>query len=118
MKRISDFKEIYIHKGPVDGRKQINGLSAIVQSTMGLNPFSEGLFVFTSRRKNTIKLLYWNKSGFALWIHRLEKERFRWPIKMEGDVITLSPQQMEWLLEGYDLLRMKPHETLSFSSVC
>ena len=118
MKAVSEFDKIYLHKGPVDGRKQINGLAAIVQGSMGHNPFNEGLFVFTTRRKNTIKLLYWNKTGFSLWMHRLEEERFHWPKKMEEDVVSLSPQQLEWLLAGYDILRMKPHAKLAYASVC
>lgn len=117
MKSIHQFGSIFLHRAPVDGRKQINGLAAIVQCGMGHSPFSGSLFVFTTRRRDFVKLLYWNRSGFALWTHRLEKEKFRWPLKMEGDVITLSSQQLEWLIEGYDITRMKPHATLAFSAV-
>lgn len=116
MKNVHEFSEIYLHKAPVDGRRQINGLSAIVQASMGHSPFSGALFVFTSRRRDTVKLLYWNKSGFALWMHKLEKETFRWPRKMEGDTISLSPKELSWLLDGLDISRMKPHATLTFSS--
>lgn len=118
MKSISEFPEIHLHKSPVDGRKQINGLAAIVQGSMGLNPFGEALFAFTTRKRNTIKLLYWNKTGFSLWMHRLEEERFHWPKKLDGDVVSLTAQQLEWLLAGFDILRMKPHATLRYDSVC
>lgn len=117
MRSIREFPEIMLHKAPVDGRKQINGLTAIVHGVMEQDPFSSCLFIFTTKRRDVIKLLYWNKSGFALWIHRLEKEKFRWPSKMDGKTINLSPQQLEWLLEGYDLMRMKPHAALVYSSV-
>ena len=117
MRSIHDFDQIFMHKSPVDGRKQINGLAAIVEAAMGKCPFSGALFAFTTRRRDYIKLLYWNRSGFALWVQRLEKERFRWPRKFDGDVVTLSSQQLEWLLEGYDIMRMKPHAALNFSSV-
>lgn len=117
MRSIRDFGSIFLHKAPVDGRKQINGLAAIVESQMGQSPFGGALFVFTTKRRDFVKLLYWNKSGFALWMHRLEEEKFRWPKKMDGDVIALTPQQLEWLIEGYDIVRMKPHATLAYSAV-
>ena len=117
MKSIHDFGSIFLHKATVDGRKQINGLAAIVESAMGQSPFGGGLFVFTTRRRDYVKLLYWNRSGFALWMHRLEEEKFRWPTKMDGDVIALTSQQLEWLIEGYDIMRMKPHATLAYSAV-
>lgn len=117
MKRIQDFDEIFLHKAPIDGRRQINGLAAIVRGEMGQSPFSGSLFVFTTRRRDIVKILYWNKSGFALWMHRLEEEKFRWPLKMEGETITLSAQELGWLLDGYDITRMKPHQTLEYSSI-
>jgi len=117
MKSIHDFEEIFLHKAPVDGRRQINGLAAIVKSEMGQNPLSGGLFVFIGKRRDVLKLLYWNKSGFALWMHRLEEEKFRWPVKMEGDTIVLSAQELAWLLDGLDITRLKPHQTLEYSSI-
>lgn len=117
MRSVRDFGEIHLHKAPVDGRKQINGLAQIVQGAMGKSPFGGALYVFTTRRRDYVKLLYWNKSGFALWVYRLEEEKFRWPAKMDGDVIELSTQQLEGLLHGYDITPMKPHATLAYSAV-
>jgi transposase len=117
MKSPHSFGQIFLHKAPVDGRKQINGLAQIVQGAMDKSPFDGALFAFTTRRRDYVKLLYWNRSGFALWVMRLEEEKFRWPSKMEGDVVTLSASQLELLLEGYDILRMKPHQALAYSAV-
>ncbi len=117
MKSIFDFGSVFMHKTPVDGRKQINGLAIIVEGTMGQSPFSGSLFAFTTRRRDVIKLLYWDRTGFALWVKRLEKEKFRWPLKMEGDVVSLSIEQLSWLLDGIDITRMKPHATLAYSAV-
>jgi transposase len=114
---VRDFGEIFLHKAAVDGRKQINGLAQIVQGAMGKSPFGGALFVFTTRHREYVKLLYWNKSGFALWSYRLEEEKFRWPTKMDGDVIELSAQQLESLLQGYDIAPMRPHATLVYSAV-
>lgn len=117
MKSLHDFGAVFLHKAPVDGRKQINGLAAIVESAMEHSPFSGSLFAFTTRRRDFIKLLYWDKTGFALWVKRLEEERFRWPLKMDGDVVTLTTEQLAWLLGGIDIMRMKPHAVLAYSAV-
>jgi transposase len=75
------------------------------------------LFVFCGKRRHSIKILYFDKSGFALWQKRLEKERFAWPKKHESEVVRLTPSQMQWLLDGYDVWKMKPFEELRFSRV-
>ncbi len=117
MRSLYDFREIYLHKAPVDGRKLIRGLSAVAQGSMPAPPFSGALFVFTSRRRDTIKLLYWDRTGFALWIKQLESERFLWPKRFDGEIVTLNVTQLEWLLDGLDITRMKPHETLYYAAV-
>jgi transposase len=112
----NDVGEIYLHWEPVDMRKSIDGLSAVVSEGIGRSPFSGTLFVFTNRRRNMIKALYWDRTGFALWHKRLEKAKYKWP-KVGADVVELDGQQWSWLLEGYDLWKMKPHETLTYSHV-
>lgn len=117
MKSPHEFKKIFIHKEPVDMRKAINGLSEIVQlSDMG-NLMEPHLFVFSGRRRNTIKILYFDKSGFAMWMKRLEKDKFPWPKKFTESVVTVTPEQLSWLLDGYDIWKMKPFEELNFQRV-
>jgi len=70
---------VYLCVEPVDGRKQINGLAALVQDTLQMNPSSEQLFVFTNRRRDRCRISYWERSGFVMWIKRLEKAHFSWP---------------------------------------
>ena len=67
---IIDFEkvEIYVRPGTTDMRKQINGLSIIVQEQLKLDPFSGSLFVFCNKRRHLLKILYWDKTGFALWL--------------------------------------------------
>lgn len=117
MKSIHEFSGIYLHRASVDGRKGINGLMLIVQAAMQRNPFSGELFIFTNRKRDVARILYWDRSGFALWIKRLEREKFRWPCKHEQQVITLSSTELAWLLDGFDITKMKPHKTLSYSAV-
>lgn len=112
-----ELPQVYLCREPVDFRKAINGLSVIVEETLCLNPFSEQLFVFTNKQRNKIKILAWDKTGFVLWLKALEKERFKWPSKEKSSVINLTGEQLNWLLDGYDVFTMKAHKTLSYSSV-
>lgn len=113
----NDDTEIYLHRDPVDFRKAINGLSLIVSEEMELSPFDRAIFVFCNKRHSQLKVLYWDESGFVLWQKRLEKERFKWPKKMMEETIKLSFEQWHWLLRGFDILQIKPHKSLFFSSV-
>ena len=70
---------IYLAQDPVDFRLGINGLSVLVEATLRFDPFSRNLFCFVNKRRNQIKVLWRQKSGFCLWRKRLEEERFKWP---------------------------------------
>ena len=117
MRAIASFPTIYIHREPVDFRKQSQGLAVMVEGEMGLSPFAQALFVFTSRDRKKLKLLYWDRTGFALWSKKLEKERFPWPKKFEEATVKVGPQELSWLLEGYEFWKMKPHAELRYASV-
>jgi len=117
MMRPADELEVYVYRQVVDMRKSINGLSAIVEQELGLSPFSTRLFVFCNRRRDKIKILYWERSGFVLWYKRLEKERFPWPRRDKDGVVQMTGRELNWLLDGIDLFRVKPHQELSYASV-
>ena len=103
---------IYMHRTPVDFRKSINGLLMIVESDMVVSPFSESLFVFGNASRDKIKILYWDKTGFCLWYKRLEKERFKVPLSR--GILTLTFQQLRWLLDGLDYTKIQGHKTLFY----
>ena len=105
---------IFVYKNFVDFRKSIDGLAGIVAKDEKIDIYSRSLFIFTNRRKNKVKILYWDKTGFALWYKRLEKGQFPWPLKMDGNILNLSPQQLEWLLRGVDIVKIKPHAEIFF----
>ena len=91
MKDISAFSKIVIASRPVDFRKQANGLSSIVMEIMEAEPFDpKSLFVFINRKKTSIRMLYWDLTGFATWCKKLEKDRFKWPKKADGAKMALS----------------------------
>ena len=119
MRALREFQGVFLHRDPVDGRKSINGLSEIVeQAQMGVLQ-GPNLFVFCGKRRDVLKILYFDKSGFALWQKRLEVEKFPWPKAQACDepVLKLTTEQMQWLLDGYDVWKMKPFEEFSFSQV-
>jgi len=92
-------KRIYLACGHTDMRKQINGLSAIVELSFKLDPFSTALFVFCNRNRDRIKILEWDGDGFWLYFKRLEKGRFRWPSADANEVtMSLSGEEFSHLL--------------------
>jgi len=76
---------VYLHRQPVDFRKQINGLAVLVSESMKLDVFKPALYVFTNSARNRVKVLYWDGDGFCLWLKRLERHRFVWPLQHEAD---------------------------------
>lgn len=107
--------QVYLYADPVDMRKSIDGLAALVEREMALSPMQEALFVFCNRERDKIKLLCWERNGFIIWYKRLEKQRFRWP--RSGDTLTLSGQELNWLLDGFDIFNNRPHLPLNYDSV-
>lgn len=99
--------KVYLHREAIDGRKAINGLALLVEQALGLNPFAPALFVFSNRRRDRIKILLWDRTGFWLMVKRLETDRFKWP--RDEVVVELSVEQLHWLLSGIDLSAMRPH---------
>ena len=117
MEMFREVSAVYLHREPVDFRKSINGLSVIVESEMSLSPFSGAVFVFCNRHRNKLKVLYWDRSGFALWYKRLEKEKFHWPRRWPEAVVAITQTQLHWLLDGYDITQMQAHHSLHYSSI-
>lgn len=115
MRSLASFTEIYLYRPFVDMRRQINGLVAIVEGEMSVKPEKTKLFVFTHQRKRILKLLYWNGSGFALWMTRLEKQTFKWP-KVDENTCELTCRELELLLDGLDISKVKPLQQLAYSS--
>ncbi|RZR05749.1 transposase, partial [Vibrio vulnificus] len=77
---------VYLYREFVDFRKSINGLAAIIESETDLPHGSGALFLFTNKQRDKIKVLYWDKTGFALWYKRLEKAKFKWPAQEKKQV--------------------------------
>ena len=90
---------------PVDFRKGMDGLAALVQEELKTDPYSGVIYVFRAKRADRVKLLFWDGSGVCLFAKRLEEGKFRWP-KIEDGVMRLSPAQLAALVEGLDWVRV------------
>ena len=94
-------RRIFAYTQPTDMRKSFQGLLALVQRVFTEDPYSGSLFVFVNRRGNYVKMLAWDRTGFALYAKRLERGRFRFP--SSTDQQELSEQALRFLLDGIPL---------------
>ncbi|MEY8875045.1 MAG: IS66 family insertion sequence element accessory protein TnpB [Leptothrix sp. (in: b-proteobacteria)] len=115
MFRLDEGLKVYLHRAPVDFRLSINGLAALVQHALGLDPFAACVYVFSNRRRNRVKVLGWDRNGFWLLLKRLEEDRFIWP--SETDVAVLTVEQLHWLLEGIDIGVVQRHPRRLYTHV-
>jgi transposase len=99
---------IYLCTASTDMRKGFDSLAALVREGLGYDPLSGHLFLFVGRHKDRLKLLYWDKDGFALWYKRLEEGTFRLPAaKKVGASVELKASELAMLLAGIDLTSIK-----------
>ena len=96
----------YIVTGYTDLRRSIDGLAAIIQAQLQLDPYSSALFLFCGRRCDRIKGLLWEGDGFLLLYKRLDNGKFQWP-RNETEALLLTTQQRRWLLEGLKIEQPK-----------
>lgn len=95
----------YLCVEPVDMRKSIDGLSQLVGPAFSADPFGGEVFVFVSRRRDKVKLLWWDRHGFWLAYKRLERGRFPKPEEIARG--ALSSAELMAYLEGIDLTRVR-----------
>ena len=96
---------LFVATQPVDGRKGVDSLMVIVRDVFRHDPLSGHLFIFFSKRRDRVRIVYWDRSGFAMWTKRLEHGRFRPTFSVDG---RLAPQAIEaaelaLIIEGIDL---------------
>jgi transposase len=107
---------IYISTNPVDMRKSFDGLAAIVKNSFHKNPLDGTLFVFINRVADRLKILYWDRDGYALWYKRLEAGRFRVPVSFSTDgeqIALVSAAQLAMILEGIEPIAVKQRKRFS-----
>lgn len=111
------FSGIYLYREFVDFRKSIDGLLAIVSEEMATEIKGASLFIFVSRRRDKMKILYFDRTGFALWYKRLESAKFKLPKNIADPIVSMQARELAWLLEGFDVWQMRPHEALRLERV-
>ena len=96
--------QIYLCTSPTDMRRSFDGLSGLVASVMNQDPLSGHLFLFLNRRRDRIKLLYWDHDGLAIWMKRLEAGTFETPGGIADQTcLELDATQLTLLLSGVSL---------------
>jgi len=113
-KLLSDIQTIYIAYGTTDFRKQISSLCAEVKTRFHLNPYKNVAFIFCNRKRNSIKVLCYDKNGFVSAQKTLldnEKMKFQWP-RNSKELKNISKQQLSWLLSG-----LKVEQKTSFKDI-
>lgn len=94
---------VFVATARVDGRKGIDGLSAVVRSHFAQDPLSGTLYVFFSRRADRVRVLYWDRDGYVLVTKRLEKGKYRLPWRSERGHVAVEAAELLLVLEGIDL---------------
>jgi transposase len=107
-------RQIHLVAGITDMRKQINGLAQIANEKKSDRVFSGDYFVFLGKTRRVMKVLYWDHTGFCLWVKRLEEDSFPWTRKHKG-VLTLELERFRLLLKGIDIFR--EHKVKQYLSV-
>jgi transposase len=101
---------VYVATAPVDFRKGMDGLAALAEQQLRLDPFSGAVLVFRAKRADRVKILVWDGSGMVLISKRLEQSRFVWP-RIQDGVMRLSAAQLGALFEGLDWRRVHARRT-------
>jgi transposase len=99
---VSAAVRVYLAREPADMRKSFDGLFTLVAGSLALDPLSGHLFVFLNKRRDRIKVLYWDRDGLAVWAKRLERGTFRAP-DSAADRIEMTAADLAALLAGIDL---------------
>jgi transposase len=97
---------LFVATQPVDGRKGADSLMALVRDVFGQDPLSGHLFIFFSRRCERVRIVYWDRNGFAMWSKRLEKGRYRPAFSQDGKLAahTIEAAELALIVEGIDLV--------------
>lgn len=102
--------KVFLSMTPTDMRKSFRGLLTLVEGLLEQSPATGHLFVFVGRRRNLIKVLYWDGTGYCIWYKRLEIGRFEFPAISNVDAtrgVELSSTQLSLILDGIDLSSVK-----------
>lgn len=113
MLRLAEKARVYVSTKPVDFRKAINGLAAMVVENFDLSANDGSVYVFYNRNRDRVKCLFWDKNGFVLYHKRLECGKFKME-RMSEELEVITHQQLDWLLAGLEFKLMAEFPMLDF----
>jgi len=117
MLTISAQTRIYISLQATDMRKGFDGLCGLVSESLKQDPLSGALFLFVNRRRDRMKVLYWDGDGLAIWYRRLEQGTFQIPAKSdELTSVEIRSDEFTMLLRGIDLSSIKRRKRFQLAS--
>lgn len=116
---------LHVATQPIDGRKGIDSLMIIVRDVFGHDPFEGHLFVFFSKRCDRVRIVYWDRDGFAMWTKRLERGRYKATFSGDGRLMAeaIEAAELGLIIQGLDLRgarrrpRWQPRPTGSLSAL-
>lgn len=100
---------IFLAREPADMRRSFTGLSGLVREGLQADPLSGHLYCFRNKRADKLKILYFDRTGLAIWYKKLELGRFHWP-PVSGASVELHAGEVAFLLEGVDWKSVKRHK--------
>ena len=106
--------KVYVQLTPVDMRKAINGLTALVVDNFSLPPQSGDLFIFYNKSRDKVKAIYWDKNGFVLHYKRLDRAKFKFSKSAKDGALEISHDQLQWLFAGLDFQLMNQFSDLNY----
>jgi transposase len=97
---------IFVATELVDGRKGVDSLVGIVGSVFLEDPFTGHMYVFFSRRRDRVRIIYWDRNGFAMWTKRVEKGRFHrhGTVRNAQPISAIEPADLAAILDGIELV--------------
>jgi transposase len=107
---------IYLCASPTDMRKSFDGLCGLVQTEFGRDVIDGHLFLFLNRRRDRVKLLYWDRDGLALWYKRLEAGTFETPAFAGQPHVELDATELAMLLGGVSLANVRRRKRFAIGS--
>lgn len=114
MLRLAESTKIFVAEKPVDMRKAINSLAALVCNFFD-TPVNDGsVYIFYNKDLDRVKCLFWDKNGFVLYHKRLERGRFKFDKTISASY-SITHQQLDWCLAGLDFRLMSEFPMLDFT---
>lgn len=116
MLSLSADTKIYVAADPTDMRKGFDGLQGIVSGVLEQDPLSGHLFLFVNRRRDKLKILYWDGDGLAIWYRRLEQGTFQMPtIDPDRKSAVIRSDELTMLLRGIDYRNVQRRKRYSLA---